>query len=81
MAKLSYHERKTLSQYSKAFALPKERKYPIYILKNGKLIPSRSHAINAKARATQMVNRGILSRAKKEKIDKAANRILKLARH
>jgi len=49
------------------FGLPKERKYPM---------PDRSHAANAKARATQMVKRGKLSSSQKARIDAKANRIL-----
>lgn len=51
-----------------SFGLPGERKYPM---------PDRSHAVDAKARATQMVKRGKLSPASKAKIDAKANRILK----
>lgn len=49
------------------FGLPGERKYPM---------PDKSHASNAKARATQMVKRGKLSPASRAKIDAKANRIL-----
>lgn len=50
------------------FGLPGSRKYPM---------PDRSHAANAKARATQMVKAGKLSSASKARIDAKANRILK----
>ena len=49
------------------FGLPGSRKYPM---------PDRSHAANAKARATQMVNAGKLSSSSKAKIFAKANRIL-----
>jgi hypothetical protein len=49
------------------FGLPGERKYPM---------PDKAHAANAKARATQMVNKGKLSSSAKAKIDAKANRIL-----
>lgn len=49
------------------FGLPGSRKYPM---------PDRSHAANAKARATQMVNRGKLSSSSAAKIRAKANRIL-----
>lgn len=52
---------------SSTFGLPGERKYPM---------PDRSHAANAKARATQQVKAGNLSPASKAKIDAKANRIL-----
>jgi len=48
--------------------LPKERKYPM---------PDRSHAANAKARATQMVKAGRLSASSAAKIRAKANAMLK----
>jgi hypothetical protein len=45
---------------STEFGLPSERKYPI---------PDKSHAANAKARATQMVKKGKLTESQKETID------------
>jgi len=39
-------------------------------------MPDREHAGLAKARATQMVNKGKLSESSKAKIDSKANRIL-----
>lgn len=65
MAKLSSQTRNRLSK--KTFGLPGERKYPM---------PDKSHAKNAKARATQMVKKGKLSPSSKAKIDAKANRIL-----
>lgn len=53
------------------FGLPGSRKYPM---------PDKSHAANAKARATQMVNAGKLSEASKVKIDSKADRVLGKAR-
>ena len=52
---------------SSTFGLPGSRKYPM---------PDRSHAANAKARATQQVKRGNLSSASAAKIRAKANRIL-----
>jgi hypothetical protein len=52
---------------SSVFGLPGERKYPM---------PDRSHAANAKARATQMVKRGKLSAASAAKIRAKADRVL-----
>lgn len=49
------------------FGLPGERKYPM---------PDKSHAVNAKARATQMVNEGKLSNSSKNKIDRKANNVI-----
>lgn len=66
MAKLTTKKRNSLPKSD--FALPKERKYPM---------PDKSHAANAKARATQMVKKGKLSPASKAKIDAKANKILR----
>ncbi|MEA2619924.1 MAG: hypothetical protein QOC97_697 [Chloroflexota bacterium] len=49
------------------FGLPEEHKYPM---------PDKSHAANAKARASQQVKKGNLTRAEKTKIDRKADRIL-----
>lgn len=48
--------------------LPGERKYPM---------PDKEHAINAKARATQMVKKGKLSAGSAAKIKVKANKIIK----
>jgi hypothetical protein len=65
MSKLRAAKRNKLPKSS--FGLPGSRKYPM---------PDRSHAANAKARATQMVKRGKLSAASAAKIRAKANRIL-----
>jgi hypothetical protein len=65
MAKLRAAKRNSLP--SSKFGLPGSRKYPM---------PDRSHAANAKARATQMVKRGKLSPASAAKIRAKANRVL-----
>lgn len=52
---------------SETFGLPSERKYPM---------PDKSHAANAKARATQQVKKGNLTMAQKKKIDSKANKVL-----
>jgi hypothetical protein len=62
---LTAKKRKALA--ASVFGLPEKRKYPM---------PDRSHAANAKARATQMVKKGKLSRSAKGRIDAKANRIL-----
>jgi len=49
------------------FGLPGERKYPM---------PDRAHAGNAKARASQEVKAGKLSKSSEAKIDAKANKIL-----
>jgi hypothetical protein len=50
------------------YGLPSQRKYPM---------PDKSHAANAKARASQMEHAGKLSPAQKAEIDAKANRKLK----
>ncbi len=66
MAKLTTKVRKKLPKSD--FGLPGEKKYPM---------PDKAHAANAKARATQMENKGKLSASAKESIDAKANKILK----
>ncbi len=66
MATLSTKARKAIPK--KEFALPGERKYPI---------ENKSHAINAKARASQMEKAGKLSPSSKTKIDAKANKVIK----
>ena len=65
MAQLKSATRNSLP--SSEFGLPGSRKYPM---------PDASHAVNAKARATQMVKRGKLSPAAAAKIRAKANRVL-----
>lgn len=66
MAKLTTKARNKLP--GSAFGIPSERKYPIG--------NSKSHAKNAKARASEMAHKGKLSGGLKKKIDTKANRIL-----
>ena len=65
MSKLSSKTRAALP--AKGFAGPK-RSYPV---------PDKSHAANAKARATQAVKAGRMSPAEKNKIDAKANMVLR----
>lgn len=65
MARLNAHRRQQLSKGT--FGLPGERKYPM---------PDKTHAANAKARATQQVNKGNLSPSSAAKIKAKANKIL-----
>lgn len=66
MAKLTSKARKAIPKSE--FGLPGSGKYPM---------PDRSHAANAKARASQMEAKGKLSPGSKAKIDAKANKILK----
>jgi hypothetical protein len=65
MAKLTAKKREAIPK--KEFGLPGSEKYPM---------PDKTHAANAKARATQMVNAGKLSESSKAKIDAKANKVL-----
>jgi hypothetical protein len=65
MAKLTIAKRN--SELGNEFGLPNERKYPM---------PDKSHAKNAKARASQMEAKGKLSAADKNKVEAKANRVL-----
>jgi hypothetical protein len=49
------------------FALPAERKYPV---------ENKSHAANAKARASQAANAGRISKEVERRIDAKADRVL-----
>lgn len=66
MAKLTSKDRKKLPKSE--FGLPGKKAYPM---------PDKAHAANAKARATQMVDKGKLSKWAKANIDAKANKILK----
>ena len=49
------------------FGLPEEHKYPM---------PDKSHAANAKARASQQEKKGTITAKEEAKIDRKADRIL-----
>lgn len=65
MAKLTTKARKALP--ASTFGEPGKRAYPM---------PDRSHAANAKARASQAVNAGRMSSSTESKIDAKANKVL-----
>lgn len=65
MGKLSTAKRNKLSKSD--FGEPGKKAYPM---------PDRSHAANAKARASQMEKAGKLSPSAKAKIDAKANKVL-----
>lgn len=65
MSNLSSKQRAQLPKSD--FGLPSQKAYPM---------PDREHAANAKARATQMVKAGKLSRADAAKIRAKADKIL-----
>lgn len=65
MAKLTTKKRNKIPKSE--FGMPGEKKYPM---------PDKSHAVNAKARATQMVKKGKLSPSSAAKIKAKANKIL-----
>lgn len=70
MSKLTTKARKNLPKSE--FGLPGSEKYPM---------PDRSHAANAKARASQAVNSGRMSKGTEAKIDSKADRILHSDKH
>jgi hypothetical protein len=65
MATLTEKKRDRLAD--KTFGLPEEHKYPM---------PDKSHARNAKARASQQEKKGNLTASEKAKIDRKADKIL-----
>jgi len=65
MAKLTTKQRKSLPKSD--FGEPGKRAYPM---------PDKAHAANAKARATQQVKKGNLSKSAEAKIDAKANKVL-----
>lgn len=65
MSKLSIAARKAMPKSE--FGLPGKKAYPM---------PDKSHAANAKARASQAVNAGRMSESTKAKIDAKANKVL-----
>src|SRR5437773_9454699 len=65
MAELTEKKRDRLKEST--FGLPEERKYPM---------PDKSHARNAKARASQQEDKGTITAKEKAKIDRKADRIL-----
>jgi hypothetical protein len=65
LAKLSEKSRDKMSDSK--FGLPDEHKYPM---------PDKSHARNAKARASQQEKKGNLTASEKSKIDRKADKVL-----
>jgi uncharacterized protein DUF6582 len=65
VANLSEKQRDKMPEST--FGLPDERKYPM---------PDKSHARNAKARASQAQNAGRITAAEEKQIDRKADKIL-----
>lgn len=65
MAKLDTKQRKHLPAVD--FGLPASRQYPM---------PDKEHAANAKARASEEFNKGVLTASQKAEIDAKANKKL-----
>jgi hypothetical protein len=75
MATLSAKGRKAVP--ASKFGIPSKAKTPAAKARSGNYpMPDRSHAANAKARASQAVKAGRMSASTKSKIDAKANRIL-----
>jgi len=66
MAKLRAKKRRKLKKSQ--FGLPGKRKYPMH---------DKKHAANAKARATQQMKKGKISKSTRDKIHAKANKKLK----
>lgn len=65
MAKLNAKQRNALPDAD--FALPAERKYPI---------EDKTHARNAKSRASEEERKGLISKSTEEEIDQRADQVL-----
>ena len=65
MATLTEKQRDNMADSK--FGLPEEHKYPM---------PDKTHAANAKARASQQEKRGNLTESEERKIDRKADKIL-----
>ena len=65
MANMTEKKRDSLKESQ--FGLPEERKYPM---------PDKAHARNAKARASQQLHDGNLTKSEKSKIDRKADKVL-----
>lgn len=72
--KISSRARKKLP--ARAFALPAKRKYPLYKQVSGRLVPSATHARNAKARASAQRRKGNLTAREKASVDRKANAVI-----
>ena len=70
MAKLTTRERKEMPKGE--FGIPSKRAYPM---------PDRSHAANAKARASEAEHAGRMSESTKHHIDEMADRKLRHGKH
>jgi hypothetical protein len=70
MSKLTTAKRNALPK--SVFGEPGRRAYPM---------PDKSHAANAKARASQAVNAGRMSEAEKAKIDRKADQVMRGSKH
>ena len=68
-----------------AFALPGKgprsmRRYPLYTVDKGRVVPSKTHAVNAKGRAKQGLDRGELTKSQYDQIVRAANKVIRLCK-
>jgi hypothetical protein len=72
---ISSRARKSLP--ANAFAVPSTRSYPLYKMgSDGKLVPSSTHATNAKARAKQQLDAKKITRSAYTSIVRKANKVL-----
>ena len=61
---------------ARAFGLPKTRAYPMFRMVAGKPLPDAEHAANAKARATEQLERGRLTKKQWAQITRKADKVL-----
>lgn len=74
--RLSSQERRDLP--ARAFGLPGRRMFPMYRLgAGGELIPSGTHASDARGRARQAKDRGTITAREYNRVIAASNRVLK----
>jgi len=73
--RLTAEERRMLPDW--AFGLPMQRKYPMYLIRRGEVVPSRSHAIDAKARALQELDDGRINAAQYHMIIDKADEVMR----
>jgi len=72
--RLTYAERESLPKSE--YGLPGKKSKSNKAGKGGYPMPDKSHARNAKARASEMEHKGKLSKSAEEKIDAKADRVL-----
>jgi hypothetical protein len=74
--KLTAKERRELP--ARAFGIPSSRKYPVMVLnRSGEAVPSKSHAVDAKGRAKEELEKGRIDRRQYNQIVRKADSAIK----